>query len=234
MEHRSEGVCRFCLKTFTGAGMGRHLLTCKTRKEKNELEPKGGKKYNIYHLKISGSKWYWLHIDIPASAALMDLDNFLRGIWLECCGHLSALTIKDVRYEDARLQNNHSFWSLPSKSMNKRLYSVLNVKDTFSHEYDFGSTTHLDGQVLAVREGNLGKNNIHILARNNPYIFECDDCGNNASGMCLECEGFVCGECLERHDCGEEMVVDVVNSPRMGVCGYGGPDTVDDWTPSWR
>jgi hypothetical protein len=69
------------------------------------------------------------------------------------------------------------------------------------------------------------------LARNNPYIFECDDCGKNASGMCLECEGFVCDECFERHGYGEEMVLDVVNSPRMGVCGYGGPDTVDDWTP---
>ncbi len=80
------------------------------------------------------------------------------------------------------------------------------MKDTFSHEYDFGSTTYLDGQVLVVREGYLGKNNIHILARNNPYIFECDDCGNNASGMCLECEGFVCDECLERHGCGEEGV----------------------------
>ena len=42
--------------------------------------------------------------------------------------------------------------------MNKRLYSVLNVKDTFSHEYDFGSTTDLDGQLQAVREGYLGDN----------------------------------------------------------------------------
>jgi hypothetical protein len=41
MEHKNEGVCRFCLKKFSGAGMGRHLLTCKTRKEKNELELKG-------------------------------------------------------------------------------------------------------------------------------------------------------------------------------------------------
>jgi hypothetical protein len=210
--------------------MGRHLLTCKIRKDKNELELKGRKKYQIYHLKISGSQWYWLHIDIPASATLMDLDKFLRGIWLECCGHLSAFTIKDVRYDDVRLQKDYSVWSPPSNSMNKRLYTVLNVKDSFSHEYDFGSTTHLKVHVLAVREGYLGKNNIHILARNNPYIFECDDCGKRASGMCLECEGFICDECLEGHECGEEMIIDVANSPRMGMCGYGGPDTVDDWT----
>jgi hypothetical protein len=53
MEHKSEGFCRFCLKIFSGAGMGRHLSTCKTREEKNELELKGGrKKYKIYHLSV--------------------------------------------------------------------------------------------------------------------------------------------------------------------------------------
>jgi len=51
----------------------------------------------------------------------------------------------------------------------------------------FGSTTYLDGQVLAVREGVLGKNKIRILARNNPYAFTCENCGKKASGMCNAC-----------------------------------------------
>jgi len=115
--------------------------------------------------------------------------------------------------------------------MNKRLYSVLNVNDTFSHEYDFGSTTYLEGHVLAVREGYLGKNKLRIMARNNPYVFECDKCGKEAAGTCAECEDFVCDQCIESHECGEEMLLAVVNSPRMGVCGYDGPDQVDDWAP---
>jgi hypothetical protein len=230
MEHKSEGICRFCLKKFSGAGMGRHLSACKTRKEKNALELNAGrKKYKIYHIKISEYKWYWLHIEMPAGATLQDLDAFLRGIWLECCGHLSSFTIRGVNYDEQELSGVFSYGK-SSPSMNKRLYSVLNVKDTFSHEYDFGSTTYLEGQVLGVREGNLGKNNIRIMARNNPYTFKCDSCGNPAAGTCVECEEFVCDQCLESHECGEEMVLDVVNSPRMGVCGYGGPDTVDDWT----
>jgi len=230
MEHKSEGICRFCLNKYSGAGMGRHLAACKTRKDKNALEiKKGSKKYKIYHIKISDYKWYWLHIEIPAGATLCDLDAFLRGIWLECCGHLSAFTIHGVRYEDHSLSGGNSYWDIPTESMNKRLYSVLNVKDTLSHEYDFGSTTYLQGQVLAVREGNLGKNKIRIMARNSPYVFGCDQCGKPAAGTCLECEEFVCDQCLDSHACGEEMVLDVVNSPRMGVCGYGGPDTVDDW-----
>lgn len=232
MEHKSEGICRFCLKKYSGAGMGRHLSACKTRRDRNELELKEArKKYKIYHIKISGYKWYWLHIEIPGNAILSDLDEFLRGIWLECCGHLSAFTISGVIYDDQRNLDTFSFGHMSSESMNKRLYSVLNVKDTFSYEYDFGSTTYLDGNVLAVREGYLGKNKIRILARNNPYDFECEHCGEKGIGICAECEEFVCDQCLDSHECGEEMVLDVVNSPRMGVCGYAGPDSVDDWTP---
>ena len=232
MEHKSEGICRFCLKKFSGAGMGRHLTACKTRKDKNALELKQGpKKYKIYHIKISEYKWYWLHIEIPASATLYDLDEFLRGIWLECCGHMSGFTIRGVKYDDERLLDEFSSWDIPSQSMNKRLYSVLKVKDAFSYEYDFGSTTYLEGHVLAVREGYFGEDKIRILARNNPYVFECDHCGKTATNTCLECEEFVCDQCLDLHECGDEMMLDVVNSPRMGVCGYGGPDRVDDWTP---
>lgn len=232
MEHLSEGHCRFCLKTFSGAGMGRHLAACKKRKEKNELELKEGrKKYKIYQLKISAGKWYWLHIEIPVKSTLAELDSFLRDIWLECCGHLSSFTIHNVKYDDQRVMEGTSFWGMSNQSMNKRLYAVLNLKDTFYHEYDFGSTTYLDGQVLGVREGYLGKNKIRILARNNPYTFDCETCGKKATGMCVECDIFVCDQCQDTHECGEEMILPVVNSPRMGVCGYEGPDTVDKWTP---
>ena len=41
---------------------------------------------------------YWLHLEAPASMTLEDLDNFLRGIWLECCGHLSMFDIYGRRY----------------------------------------------------------------------------------------------------------------------------------------
>ncbi len=33
-----------------------------------------------------------------AGATLADLDDFLRGIWLECCGHLSSFDIEGVTY----------------------------------------------------------------------------------------------------------------------------------------
>jgi len=38
MAHKSEGVCRFCLKTFAGSVMTRHLLTCKVKKDRDSQE----------------------------------------------------------------------------------------------------------------------------------------------------------------------------------------------------
>lgn len=39
---------------------------------------------------------------------------------------------------------------------------------------------------------------------------------------------FLCEECIEDHDCDEEMFLDVCNSPRMGVCGYNGSEYYPD------
>jgi hypothetical protein len=32
----------------------------------------------------------------------------------------------------------------------------------------------------------------------------------------------LCQACAEDHECGEDMQLPVVNSPRVGVCGYAG------------
>lgn len=36
------------------------------------------------------SKKYWLIIEVSENVTLKELDNFIRDIWVECCGHLSA------------------------------------------------------------------------------------------------------------------------------------------------
>lgn len=68
---------------------------------------------------------------------------------------------------------------------------------------------------------------IQILARNEaPEIF-CEECGKfPAVQICMDCRwegpGWLCQTCAEDHECGEEMMLPVVNSPRSGVCGYTG------------
>ncbi len=102
-------------------------------------------------LKIWSYKPFWLHLEAKSTATLSDLDHFLRRIWLECCEHLSEFTINSVRYSASDMEDD--FWGIESKSMNVPLKTVFGVKDKFEYEYDFGSTTNLEGQVFAERQG---------------------------------------------------------------------------------
>jgi len=220
----TEGVCRSCLKRFSGRAMGRHLLACKAKKQADEEAAASVKtQETIYHIRISCYRIFWLHIEMPAAATLDDLDLFLRGIWLECCGHLSEFTIHGERYA-APMEDD--WGGMASKSTDVSLDRVLHVKDKFEHVYDFGSSTYLEGQIVAKRTGVL-EDTVSILARNNLPEFACEDCDSAATWICTECGEFYCDRCLKEHDCGEEMTLPVVNSPRMGVCGYCGDEDFD-------
>jgi hypothetical protein len=233
MEQKSEGICRFCLKTFSGSAMSRHLVACKARKENDARDAEKAKtKYPIYHIKLSSYGNYWFHIEMKAASTLRELDDFLRRIWLECCGHLSMFNINGVEYEDTEEQNDlDDFWRRDVASIDTSLVKALNVGDKFNYEYDFGTTTYVEGKVIAARQGVLNEK-VRILARNNLYIFKCEECGEQATDYCTECEAFFCEQCLtdsEIHECGEDMALPIVNSPRMGECGYTGDFDFDDF-----
>ena len=72
-----------------------------------------------------------MHLDVRAASRLEDLDMFLRNVWLECCGHMSAFTIQGKAYTSGE------------KGMNTRLYTVFKPGMEFYYEYDFGTTTAL-------------------------------------------------------------------------------------------
>ena len=229
----TKGVCRFCLKSFSGRSISGHITSCKVKKEKDFEAAKNKKKKDfIYHIKISGYKIYWLNIEMKDTKKLSDLDEFLRNIWLECCWHLSEFTINGIGYSYLEPEKSDIFGGMfaqRTKSMKYQIKDVLDAKDTFTYEYDFGSTTHLEGQVVAIREGYL-KEPVKILARNNPLEFYCEQCEKPATELCIECGYFYCDHCLPKHECGDEMGMPVVNSPRMGVCGYTGELDFDDFS----
>jgi hypothetical protein len=100
------------------------------------------------------------------------------------------------------------------------------------HEYDFGTPTTLSIRVVGKHVGPPGMQGpIEILARNSvpedlfmecaeaPAVMICDDeddCGDY----------WLCAECARKCGYPEELSIPIVNSPRMGVCGYaGGPLT---------
>jgi len=219
-QKHSEGECRFCHKIFSGRGIGKHLLACEAKKEIDEALNRRKKQGDIYHLAISAWGPYWLHIEMKGTATLFKLDKFLREIWLECCGHLSQFTIRGVSYSS--YEEHDDFWGDAPESMDIPLEDVLNLKDKFSHEYDFGTPTELSLQVVSIRKGVMDTP-IRILARNHPPVFECQNCKKIASQICALCMEDYCDKCMEAHECGEDYAMPLVNSPRTGVCGYVGP-----------
>jgi hypothetical protein len=230
----------------------------------------------IFHLVVEGQylPMYWMHLEVPAWMTLAGLDQFLRNIWVECCGHLSAFKIGNVTYHsDAQLaaegdlddpfpprqsglsdeiqaqimqslppERQDAFMQLveslraeqPSyrpirrtSSMDVELGQVLQPGLKFTYEYDFGSTTELALKVIAEREGkNQGrKNAIQIMARNELPVVLCDICGENPSTLMYQGwdnpDSWLCKDCARvTHDM--NMMLPIVNSPRVGVCGYTG------------
>lgn len=106
---------------------------------------------------------------------LKELDHFIRDIWVECCGHLSSFTIHKTEYESC-LNTDFFGGGPPSKSMNYRLRDVVQVGDTISYDYDFGSTTELTLSVHSCHDGEKRNNEIVILSRNNPPEILCSNC----------------------------------------------------------
>jgi Plasmid pRiA4b ORF-3-like protein len=217
----SEGECVYCLETHKQATMSRHLA--------KHLLAIPATKSKSFHLNISAAEMF-LHILIDGSFQLIDLDDFLRAIWLECCGHMSSFEIKGKQY--------HVDWSDMNADMgekkSKKVASVFQKDMILKYQYDFGSTTELTIKVMqeypiATSEG------IKLLSRNNALQILCHVCGEKpAAKICMECiyegQGMLCKTCATKHkktcDYFEDMSMPVVNSPRMGVCAYDG-GTID-------
>ncbi|MGL4761931.1 MAG: IS1096 element passenger TnpR family protein [Sarcina sp.] len=160
-----EGKCYFCNKDLTNRMVKRHIGTCKDRLE--ILNTRIGKNKNLkekFILKIT-SKYnpsdYYLYVGIDKAKELKDLDQFLRDVWLECCGHLSGFKIDGEFYND---RTEADFWGMEN-DMSIKLGKVIELSDKFGYEYDFGSTTELVLEVIDEYKDSEKTKGIEILAR---------------------------------------------------------------------
>ena len=231
----SPGKCQFCKQAYTKKAMAAHLDSCKKMKS---APPKTG----VFRILAEGNyrPEYWLYFDIRADATLFEMDQFLRNIWLECCGHLSSFTVGKKVYlyhliEEPQLLSS----KYEEYSMDFELKDVLRPKMKLMHDYDFGTTTRLGIEVLSLRDEAMGGEKVRLLARNDPPEIICDECRQRkATLICTECHwkgtGWLCESCARDHKCDEDMFLPVVNSPRVGMCGYAGniwedePETLED------
>jgi hypothetical protein len=211
----SAGKCHFCDQIVARSAVTRHLSLC-SPPDTARLSPGPS-----FYLVIEGrrAKAYWMHVALPVSATLAKLDAFLREIWLECCGHLSSFEIAGERYASSPMDGE--------MSMKRPLNQVVGAGTNFSYEYDYGSTTELKLKVAGMRADGTPKGAAQLLARNEPPAILCQSCATEpATEICGQCAweevGWLCAACAETHSCEGDMRLPVTNSPRVGVCAYGG------------
>ena len=210
-EMKSEGYCIYRNKLFSKQEIGKHLSAHLAGMEKAGNESSA---VNYCQIEVE-SEDLFLHLLVKGDAKMKVIDKFLKDIWLECCGHLSAFGHKNFKV-----------------SMSHLVEDVFEPRVKIFHDYDFGSTTRVFLKGLKHYHLNE-KEKIILLSRNEPFKIRCSLCKKKpAIYLCTECfddgdYSYFCGKCsvLHEEECeafANYSQMTVVNSPRMGVCGYEG------------
>jgi len=213
----NRGACIFCGETLLRRGIAKHLEKCPSYQQ--ALAQSTQPLENIWRVRVQDAydSDYWLELDLRGSASLTQLDKYLRAIWLECCGHLSEFNIGG--------------WGGMKVGKARKADDIFQPGLILHHIYDFGTSSETDIRVQDTRQAiPLSKHPITLLARNLPPQFACQECGQPAAWLCMECQiehgkpGMLCATHTKKHphqNYGEP--IEIVNSPRMGMCGYTGP-----------
>ncbi|MDP2982030.1 MAG: hypothetical protein Q8O92_01700 [Candidatus Latescibacter sp.] len=218
---QSKAKCSYCGAEYAKNGMTKHLAACEKRQEAIRKAEQGNtRSETLYYVRVqdAGPGIYWLELEMRGPATLKDLDFYLRTIWLECCGHMSQFSVGG--------------WSGEEIPMSRKVDAVFKLEHELTHIYDFGTSSETLIKVIDTRVGKpLTKHPIELMARNLTPEEECIECGKPATRLCLECLieedvwGVLCEEHIKKHPHKENYgkPMRIVNSPRLGLCGYDGP-----------
>lgn len=220
-----KGTCALCGTSVDKRRSAAHHCTCAAARD---VDNSRGADLVTLRIAAVGAPEYWLDAEADAGAALLRLDTFLRDIWVECCRHLSMFSVPPFRYSSspsgmAGLLGRAN----AERTLRAKIGEVFNRNgQKGTYDYDFGSTTQLTIERTGARDGRIGKQSVRLLVRNDPLQWTCAACGKPATLVCCahETEGspFVCAAHKKAHPCSDAMFLPVVNSPRMGICGYTG------------
>ncbi len=207
----SQGKCVFCEQKYTQETIAEHLKKHLTEIETKRIFNLGVKKY--WHIEVEAAEMF-LHLLVSGAAKMQVIDQALRAIWLDCCGHMSQFSVNGK-----------------AVAMSRKVESVFSSAKVIEHEYDFGSTTTVE--LKAHKQYTmLFQESVILLSRNEPLKIMCHICGQApATNICSVCiyEGkcLFCDKCAKKHkktceDFADYAKMPVVNSPRMGICAYEG------------
>lgn len=220
----TKAKCGICGEEVAVKQMLKHLKACRQAHPLKE----GKRQQEIFTLRVTSPEYpgYFLYLEIEGGQRLFLLDGFLRDIWLECCGHMSQFIIDGIPFWSASAEELGEDLD-DREDMSAKLQVVLEKGPAFQYEYDFGSTTYLKLEVVDVRETKekLPKG-LLLVARNLTPEIGCKKCKAPATRVILcydKHDGAYCEACAEKlPEENQDVMLPVVNSPRMGVCGYTG------------
>ena len=188
------GTCFICQQTVPGDRIRRHLLDCIESRTGLKPSPNPRRRdprrtaWKTACLSIRArERPRWLELGVRCDTTLHELDRFLRGVSLECCGHLSHFEIGDDIYSLAVRAHgrtgspvvahgeDHQCGHTPARQIRVR------ARLRQSHRADSRTPRRLrgagaGGQPFAA----VARREIVILARNNP-LQACLRCGGPAN-----------------------------------------------------
>ena len=193
------GTCYLCHQTFSGSRIRRHLLRCIESSTGSRPAPEPIKRdrrriarKTAYLSVRARERPQWLELGVRCDVTLHELDRFLRGVWLECCGHVSHFKIGDAVYSTLVPMPGEGWRFEPMdevearwRHMKRTINAAVPPLTQFGYEHDYGDPTDLTLAHRAVF-GDLVQavgpsqpwhgGRIVILARNSP-LQACLRCG---------------------------------------------------------
>ncbi len=163
IEHEADnsvGRCHLCGNAIRAEDVITHARSCVTTAVQtlinNDLHSKHAANGTFLIWVRADEVRQWMMLAVRPTTTLLQLDQSLRNLWLECCGHMSRFEIGTTRYSAGRPGpgGTHLFAAyLADPGDRHMMYTVgqtISHGASFRHEYDYDYTTCLDLECVAV------------------------------------------------------------------------------------
>ena len=156
----SEGICHVCGNPLRADDVRSHAASCfmvavRSRYTVRDVDERYARSKPIMIWVRSEELRHWMMLIVQPTTSLRQLDQFLRDLWLECCGHMSHFQIGNIQYSacvpgPGDLPMFDTDLAEPDEQ-----HMVHTVEETtamgqqFRHEFDYGDTTCLDLECVA-------------------------------------------------------------------------------------
>lgn len=206
-------TCQFCEAKYGTVQIYEHYEECLSNIYKNRY----GYLISMHSIGITGKR-YFNYVIVGTKTRLFDIDNFLRNIWCECCGHDSNFERKLIGIIRDGEQIDVNINVIMSKT---QFISSFEEGDVLTYYYDNGSPTIVEIVIVKKLDGvcKIPDKNIDIIFANTEPEIKCNHnrCKHTAKYY-IYAKPY-CINCTDKYNNKEPKLL-IVNSPRSGLCEY--------------